>query len=178
MYLNDNKSLSESLSLRNEYEYHSIKYKHCYIKLKIITYHESQDTKHAHNLNLYPQFTFCLSAFPTIRNFSTHWRMWLSPQWGSIWSGSGSRRNTKSSMAESAGNASAVVRLPAPAAGAVSRTLKSPVTAEPETHVQDNNCESLHHLHSVLFTKGSHLSSVRHILLILQPAVSGCVLLT
>lgn len=41
--------------------------------------------------------TPCLSAFPTIRplNVSTHWRMLPSPQWGSMWSGSGGRRNAE-----------------------------------------------------------------------------------
>lgn len=60
---------------------------------------------------------------------------------------------------ESAGNVTAVVRLPAPAAGAVSKNTQKPtVTAQLVRYVQDNNCESHCHLDFTLFTKGSRLS--------------------
>lgn len=55
---------------------------------------------------------------------------------------------------ESAGNVTAVVRLPAPAAGAVSKNSEKPsVSAQSWSYVQDNNCESHCHLGCTLFHK-------------------------
>lgn len=72
---------------------------------------------------------------------------------------------------ESVGNVTAVVRLPAPAAGAVSKTLKSPQSL----HSLGDMCRTttVCHLDFTLFTNGGHLSSVRPVL-ILQSAGLMC----
>lgn len=90
------------------------------------------------------------------QKFSTHWTMLPSPQWGSIWSGSRSReKHRKVERDESVGNVTAVVPLPAPAAGAVSKNTQKPtVAAQSRRYVQDNNCESHCHLDFTLITKG------------------------
>ena len=79
---------------------------------------------------------------------------------------------------ESVGNVSSC-STPCPCGwSCVKNTQKPTVTAQSGRYVQDNNCESHCHLGFTLFTKGSHHSSVRHMLLILQSAIGGCVLLT
>lgn len=62
----------------------------------------------------------------------------------------------------------AVVRLPAPAAGAESKTVKSPQSLRSPT---DNNCC---HVDLKFLTKGSHISSGGTMYLIFQSARSRC----
>lgn len=70
-----------------------------------------------------------------------------------------------------------VVRLHAPAVGAVSKTVKRLQSLHRLGHMYRITTVKACHLDFISFTKGSHLSSVRPLVLLLQPAVSGCVIL-
>lgn len=105
-------------------------------------------------------------------HFPAHWRMLGSPQWGSIWSGSG--RNTEKLTG------TRPLGKPLQLLDSLPLRLElcqkhSKAHSPPVRSAQDNGCESHCHWDRTRFTKGSHLSNVTAVLLILG---SLCALLT